>query len=136
MAWPMFKEKILALDFNILLASSLLACAVFMWIGARLVRVHRANIFKAILVAILGTAVAWAARYALTVLVPLAGQIFGFLLGYFLVLLIIKAVFQTSLIRALGVWIFFLLAQPVFVFLMGRSFFGDLDNYFWKGLPF
>jgi multisubunit Na+/H+ antiporter MnhG subunit len=67
---------------------------------------------------------------------PLAGPIFGFLLGFFLVLLIIKVVFRTSLIRALVVWIFFLLAQPVFAFLVGRSFFGDLENFFWKGLPF
>lgn len=136
MTWPMLKEKILAQDFYALLALSLLACAVFIWIGARLARVHRANILKAILAAILGTGVSLAVRYLMSALTPLAGSIFGFLLGFFLVLLVIKLVFQTSLIRALVVWIFFLLAQPVFVFLMGRSFFGDMSTFFWKGLPF
>jgi hypothetical protein len=47
--WQLLKIKILALDFCTLLALSVLVCPVFVWIGARLVRVHWANILKAIL---------------------------------------------------------------------------------------
>jgi hypothetical protein len=113
-----------------------LVCAIFIWVGARVAKVHRANILKAILAAILGVVLAWLVRYGLTLFLPVAGPIFGFLLGFLLVLLVIKGVFQTSLLRATVAWIFFLMAQPVVAFILGRSFFGDMSAFFWKGLPF
>ena len=118
------------------MAVAVLICAIFMWVGARLARVHHGNILKALLAAVISVVVSWAVRYALTAALPAAGSIFGFLLGFLFTLLIVKAVFDTSIVRAVVVWIFFLLAQPVVAFFVGRSFFGDLSTFFWKGLPF
>jgi len=136
MNWQMLRMFFLEQQYYFILALSVLICAVFIWAGARLAGVHRANILKAILAAALGIAVAWVVRYLLTISLPVAGPIFGFLLGYMLTLLVIKGVFQTSIIRATIAWIFFLLAQPVVAFFMGSSFFGDMGAFFWKGLPF
>jgi hypothetical protein len=123
-------------DLYVLMGLSVLICAVFIWAGARLVKIIGANILKALLAAILSVAVAWMVRTSLAVVAPLAGPIFGFLIGFLLTLLVIKGVYQASLVRALVVWLFFLLAQPVIAFFIGRSFFGDLSTFFWKGLPF
>ena len=130
------KTYIAGRDFYVLLALSVLICAVFIWVGARLVKVHRANILKAIVAAILGVTVSWLVRTSMSLILPVAGPIFGFLLGFILVLLVIKGVFQTSLIRATVAWFFFLLAQPVIAFFLGHSFFGNMSAFFWKGLPF
>jgi multisubunit Na+/H+ antiporter MnhG subunit len=130
MNWQTLRLYLVTQPYYFLLALSVLICAVFMWIGARLAQVHRANLLKAILAAILSVVVSGVLRHALTATVPLAGSIFGFLLGYLLVLLIIKGVFNTSFLRALVVWFFFLLAQPVSAFFLGRSLFGDLENFF------
>jgi hypothetical protein len=136
MNWETVKAFTAGQEIYWLIALSILICAIFMWIGARLAKVHRGNLLKALAAAILSMAVAWAVRSVLTAILPLAGSIFGFLIGFLLTLLIIMGVFNTSLLRALVVWFFFLLAQPVIVFFLGRSFFGDLENFFWKGLPF
>jgi hypothetical protein len=136
MNWQTVRVFLIQQQYYLLLALGMLICAVFMWVGARLARVHRGNLFKALLAAILSVVVSWAFRTALTALLPVAGPIFGFLLGFLFTLLIVKAVFNTSLVRALVVWIFFLLAQPVIVFFLGQSFFGDMTAFFWKGLPF
>ena len=123
-------------QYYFLLALSGVICAVFMWVGARLARVHRANLLKAILAAIMSMVVSWAFRTALSAALPVAGPIFGFLLGFLLALLIVKAVFNTSLVRAVVVWFFFLLSQPVIAFFVGRSFFRRSEHLFLERVAF
>jgi hypothetical protein len=136
MNWQTLKMYFCDHEQYFLLALSVLICAGCIWAGARLARVHRANLIKALLAAVLSMAVSWAIRYALIAVLPMAGSVFGFLLGFLLALAIIKGVYNTSLVRAVVVWICFMLAQPVIAFFLGVSFFGDMSSIFWKELPF
>jgi hypothetical protein len=136
MSWQTLKMYLVEQQQYVTPALIVLICAFFIWVGARLVRIHKANILKAILAALLAMSVSWVVRFLLTFILPVGGPIFGFLLGYMLTLLVIKGVFQTSLIRAVIVWFFFLMAQPVIVFFLGDSYLGNMSAFFWKGLPF
>jgi len=118
------------------LGMGVLISGIFMWIGAHLTRVIRPSPFRAILAALACTATVWGNRILLSTALPLMGPIFGLFLGFLLALLVIKGIFDTSLIQALAIWIFFLLSQVVFAMLFGSSFFGDLSRFFWSRAPF
>ena len=135
MIWHSLKSQIMGGGYYVQLGVAVLISAVFMWIGARIVRVLRPYFYKALLAAIVGTGLAWLIRFLMAMIMPLAGAVFGFLLGFLIVLLIIKAVFDTSLGQALIVWLCFLVSQLVITMLYGPGFFGDLSAFFWKGFP-
>lgn len=113
-----------------------LISGIFIWIGAHLTRVIRPSLFRAILAALVCTVIAWGIRVLLAAALPLIGPIFGLFLGFLLALLVIKGIFDTSLIQAFAVWIFFLVSQVVFATLFGLSFFGDLSGFFWRKVAF
>ena len=82
----------------------------FMLIGARLAGLRNARFGKAVLAAIACSFVTWVLALVCSI-VPVAGSIFGFLLGQLFSLLIIKAIFETTFGGALLTWIFNTLAQ-------------------------
>ena len=88
----------------------------FMWIAAKIVRVADATFVRA-LVASIGAAFMSVLVAFLFNLVPVIGNLFGFILGLVLSIFVIKAAFRTSFGQALLVWIFNLIATFIAVIL-------------------
>jgi hypothetical protein len=80
-----------------------------MWIAAKIARVERAGFTRAV-VASIATSFAGILLWFLFTLVPVLGNLFGFILGLIISIFIIKAVFGTSFGKALIVWLFNLMA--------------------------
>ena len=81
----------------------------FMWVAAKIARVERASFARA-MVAAIATSFVGTLLWFLFSLVPVLGNLFGFILGLVISVLIIRAVFATSFGKALIVWIFNLIA--------------------------
>ena len=80
-----------------------------MWVAAKIARVEKSSFGRAIAA---GVAVSFVEIFVafLFNLVPVFGNLFGFIVGLVISILVIKAVFATSFGKALLVWIFNLVA--------------------------
>jgi hypothetical protein len=112
---------------------AILLAGLFMYVGAKFAMVEKATFGRAVLAAIACTLADWALTAALSP-VPLLGSCSGFIIGLAASLLIVKAVFDTTLARAFLVWVFHLLAQILALFLALLTFAGALFSY--MTLPF
>lgn len=81
-----------------------------MWVAAKIARVERSTFGRAMFAAIASSFVSILVAFIFN-LVPAFGNLFGFIVGLILSLLVIKAVFRTSFGKALLVWIFNLVAS-------------------------
>jgi hypothetical protein len=84
----------------------------FMWIAAKIARVENASFVRALVAAIAASFVEMLVAFLFN-LVPVLGNLFGFILGLVITIFVIKTVFGTSFGKALLVWIFNLLAVGV-----------------------
>jgi hypothetical protein len=87
-----------------------------MWVAAKIARVEKSSFARAMAAAI-ATSFVTVLASSLFKLVPVLGDLFGFIAGLVLAILVIKAVFGTSFGKALVVWIFHLVATGVAVVL-------------------
>lgn len=85
---------------------------VFMWIAAKIARVERSTFVRAMAAAIAASFVEILVAFVFN-LVPVFGNLFGFIVGLILSILVIKAVFRTSFGKALLIWIFNLIAAVI-----------------------
>lgn len=84
----------------------------FMWIAAKIARVGDSSFGRAIIASVASSFVSILAALVFNAL-PFVGNLFGFIIGIILSILIIKAIFRTSLSKALLVWIFDLIATGI-----------------------
>ncbi len=84
----------------------------FMWIAAKIARVEKSSFGRAMAAAVAASFVEIFVAFLFN-LVPVFGNLFGFILGLVITILVIKAVFDTSFGKALLVWIFNLIAAFV-----------------------
>ena len=87
-----------------------------MWVAAKIARVEKSSFARAMAAAI-ATSFVTVLASSLFKLVPVLGDLFGFIAGLVLAILVIKAVFGTSFGKALVVWIFHLVATGIAVLL-------------------
>jgi hypothetical protein len=87
-----------------------------MWVAAKISRVEKSSLGRAMAAAVATSFVTVLASF-LFKLIPVLGDLFGFIAGLVLAILVIKAVFGTSFGKALVVWIFYLVAAGVAVVL-------------------
>lgn len=87
-----------------------------MWVAAKIARVEHSSLGRAMAAAVATSFVTVLASF-LFKLVPVLGDLFGFIAGLVLAILVIKAVFRTSFGKALVVWIFNLVATGFAVLL-------------------
>ena len=87
-----------------------------MWVAAKIARVEKSSFGRAMAAAVAASFVTVLASF-LFKLIPVLGDLFGFIAGLVLAILVIKAVFGTSFGKALVVWIFHLVATGVAVVL-------------------
>jgi hypothetical protein len=88
----------------------------FMWVAAKIARVEKSSFPRAMAAAVATSFVTVLASF-LFKLVPVLGDLFGFIAGLILTILVIKAVFGTSFGKAFVVWIFHLVAAGIAVLL-------------------
>jgi hypothetical protein len=86
----------------------------FMWIAAKIARVEKSGFARAMVAAVATSFVTVLASF-LFKLVPVLGDLFGFIAGLVLTILVIKAAFGTSFGKAFVVWIFYLVAAGISV---------------------
>ncbi len=84
----------------------------FMWIAAKIARVEKSSFGRAIMAALASSFVSIVAAIIFNLL-PVIGNLFGFLIGIVLSILVIKAIFSTSIGKALLVWIFDIIATAI-----------------------
>jgi len=87
-----------------------------MWVAAKIARVEESSFGRAMFAAIATSFVSILVAFVFN-LVPAFGNLFGFIVGLVLSILIIKAVFRTSFGQALLVWIFNLIAAVLAIVL-------------------
>ena len=87
-----------------------------MWVAAKIARVEKSSFGRAMAAAVATSFVTVLASF-LFKLVPVLGDLFGFVAGLVLAILVIKAVFGTSFGKAIVVWIFHLVATGIAVLL-------------------
>lgn len=89
----------------------------FMWIGAKIVRVENSSFGRALVAAIGSSFVSVLAAFLFNLL-PVIGNLFGFIIGLVLSIVAIKAAFGTSFGKAMLVWIFNLIATFIAIVLV------------------
>jgi hypothetical protein len=87
-----------------------------MWVVAKIAKVEGASFARAIVAAAASSFVEILVAFIFN-LVPVLGNLFGFILGLLAAVLVIKGVFRTSFGKALLVWIFNLVAVWVAIVL-------------------
>jgi hypothetical protein len=96
----------------VLLVFGILIGSFFMWIAAKIARVEKSGFGRALVASIGSTFMAVILSFVFGV-VPLVGNGLGFLIGLFFSILIIKAAFDTTVGKALLVWIFNIIAVVI-----------------------
>ncbi len=86
----------------------------FMWIAAKIVRAENSSFGRALVAAIGSSFIAVLAAFLFDLL-PVIGNLFGFIIGLILAIVVIKAAFGTSFGKALLIWIFDLIATFIAV---------------------
>lgn len=89
---------------------SIVIGGLFMWIAAKIAGLRRATFARAIMAAVGVSLVKFLAAGVFGIL-PLVGPVFGYVVGLFLGILVIKAAFECSTRQALLVWLFEILAS-------------------------
>jgi hypothetical protein len=97
----------------------------FMWVGANLANVRRANFSRSIIAAVLAALVTWVVTAIFSCL-PVFGNVIGFFLGIIFSIFVIQGIFGIRFGKALIVWLFYVIAQFVAVLLVGFVFGGAL----------
>jgi hypothetical protein len=97
----------------------------FMWIGAKLANVRRANFGRSIIAAVLAALVTWVVTAIFSYL-PVFGNLIGFFLGIVFSIFVIQSVFRIRFGKALIVWLFYIIAQFIAVLLVSFVFGGAL----------
>lgn len=106
--------------------------AFFFWIGGKIVGVKKATFGRAILAAIAAAAATWMISWLMS-FIPGVGTVLGFILGAIIVIFIIKASFEIDTYgKAFLVWIFYLIAQGIAIFIVLLTFGGALIDLFNK----
>lgn len=127
--------EILASILGIMLAVAGIAAitsAFFFWIGGKIVGVKKATFGRAILAAIASAVATWMISWLMS-FIPGIGTVLGFILGAIIVIFIIKAAFEINTLgKALLVWIFYLIAQGITIFIALLIFGGALIDLFTK----
>ncbi len=98
-----------------------LVAGFFMYVAAKLAMVEKATFGRAILAALGSSLADWVLTAALSP-VPLLGSCSGFVIGLAASLVIIMLVFETTVPKALLVWLFHLLAELVALFIAVLTF--------------
>jgi len=93
---------------------SVIISGLFMWIAAKIARVEKAGFGRAMVAAIVSSFVEVLVAFVFNV-IPILGNLIGFIIGLMLAIFVIKAVFRTSFGKALLVWIFNIIAVLVAV---------------------
>ncbi len=93
---------------------SVIISGLFMWIAAKIARVEKAGFGRAMVAAIVSSFVEVLVAFVFNV-IPVLGNLIGFIIGLMLAIFVIKAVFRTSFGKALLVWIFNIIAVLVAV---------------------
>jgi len=84
----------------------------FMWIAAKIAKVEKSSFARAMAAAVAASFVEILVAFLFS-LVPVLGNLFGFILGLVITIFVIKTVFGTSFKKGLLVWIFNLIAVGV-----------------------
>ncbi len=84
----------------------------FMWIAAKIAHVEKSTFGRAIVAAIGSSAVTLVISFIFDFF-PIIGNLFGFIIGLFLSLFVIKGAFDTSFGKAVLVWIFDIIAKII-----------------------
>lgn len=84
----------------------------FIWIAAKLARVENATFGKAVAVSIASSFV-FVIITVFARILPIVGDVLGFIIWLILAIIIIKAIFDTSFAKAIVVWIFQLVAVAI-----------------------
>jgi hypothetical protein len=99
-----------------------------MWYGAGLAGIRRSGFWRSLAAALLASMVAYAAALAALVFGPPVKTLHGLAVGLVVALVVIKAVYLTSFLRALIPWLFFLIAQALTIWIAVRLFVGGLED--------
>ncbi|MCX5752898.1 MAG: hypothetical protein NTW97_04530 [Candidatus Krumholzibacteria bacterium] len=83
-----------------------------MWVAAKIARVEKSSFARAMAAAVAASFIEIFVAFLFN-LIPVFGNLFGFILGLVIAILVIKGVFRTSFGKALLVWIFNLAAAFV-----------------------
>jgi hypothetical protein len=86
----------------------------FMWIAAKIARVEKSTFGRAMIAAIGASVVSFLVTIVFH-FIPLIGNALGFIIGLFLTIFVIKGAFETSMGKAILVWIFNIVATVVAV---------------------
>ena len=84
----------------------------FMWIAAKIASVEKSSFARAMAAAVAASFVEILVAFLFS-LVPVLGNLFGFILGLVVTIFVIKTIFGTSFKKGLLVWIFNLIAVGV-----------------------
>ena len=108
---------------------AILVGAFFIWLGAKMASVKNATFGRSILAAIGASVVTGLLSWVFAGFTGI-GAIVGFLIGLFLSILIIKAVFKIDWGKALLVWVFHVVAEIIAIAISVLTFAGVLLNLF------
>jgi hypothetical protein len=110
------------------LVVGVLVAGLFMWLGARIAGVKQANFGRAVVAAVASWVVTGLC-YGLAPVLPLVGVGLATVGAVLLSVVVIRAAFDTTLGKALLVWIFSLIVQVVAVLLTGLPLFGVVGRH-------
>ena len=113
----------------LVLLIGVVVAGLFMWLGAKIAGVRRATFGRAVVAAIASWFVTGLC-FGLAPILPVIGLGLATLGSILLSLVVIKAAFDTSLGKALLVWIFNLIVQAVAALLAGLPFLGLMAGRF------
>ena len=112
-------------DFIRMLVIAVLVSSIILWILALLLSIPRASLSRCILISIVSMAIIGIIEFLFAGIAPYIGPFFPFILSHLLVLFTILLVFDTSLVSALLVLVFYIVAQMAAGLLAGFLIFGN-----------
>lgn len=109
-------------------ATGALTGCLFIYVSAKLAMIERATVLRSLAAAAGSSLATWFAA-GLLAHVPLLASCSGFILGAGISFVFIRYVLDTTVAKAFPVWVFYLLAQFVALFVAGVTFAGKLLHY-------
>lgn len=113
----------------ILAIFSIIIGGLFMWLGAKIAGIEGTSYGKAVSAAVAAFLITWFISAALSVF-SIVGNLVGMIIGMFLALLTIKSIFNTTLIKALIVWVFNTFSQILAIIVSIVIGYSLLDSLF------
>ncbi len=99
-----------------------------MWYGAGLSGIGKANFWRSLCAALITSVTTYLIALAALMAGPPGITLYGLGFGLFLSFFILKWIYKTSFLKALGPWIFFLISQALAIFLGIQLFIGSLKD--------